>query len=146
MQPIMTTTTQLPVRDEFPASLAAYTHGEVVARLVSSEGHTHASAELLFQDLKRFLLLCSTTSERLVPPKRIDVAWHTFLLFTRDYAGFCEDHLGTFVHHAPRRLSWEEAAVLSQRTQTLATHRFGPLSQNWSVSSGSGDCPTTCED
>jgi len=27
--------------------------------------------------------------------------WHTFLLFTRDYATFCETHFGAFLHHVP---------------------------------------------
>ena len=27
--------------------------------------------------------------------------WHTFLLFTRDYADFCARYFGFFLHHAP---------------------------------------------
>jgi hypothetical protein len=33
--------------------------------------------------------------------KEIDDMWHTFLLFTRDYEGFCKTYFGVFVHHIP---------------------------------------------
>ena len=33
--------------------------------------------------------------------KEIDDMWHTFLLFTKDYAGFCQQYFGEFIHHLP---------------------------------------------
>jgi hypothetical protein len=33
----------------------------------------------------------------------IDEMWHAFVLFTRDYAAFCDKHFGRFIHHAPMR-------------------------------------------
>ena len=31
----------------------------------------------------------------------VDDVWHTFILFTRDYAHFCADTFEKFVHHSP---------------------------------------------
>lgn len=31
----------------------------------------------------------------------IDEGWHSFLLYTEDYASFCNEYLGEFVHHVP---------------------------------------------
>jgi hypothetical protein len=36
----------------------------------------------------------------LSPSAKVDEAWHQFVVFTIDYARFC-DSLGTFVHHVP---------------------------------------------
>ena len=33
---------------------------------------------------------------------QLDEMWHTFLLFTRDYADFCERYFGFFLHHIPQ--------------------------------------------
>ena len=33
--------------------------------------------------------------------KEIDDMWHTFLLFTKDYADFCEKYIGKYFHHSP---------------------------------------------
>lgn len=31
----------------------------------------------------------------------VDRMWHTFLLFTADYAEFCHQYFGRFLHHCP---------------------------------------------
>lgn len=33
--------------------------------------------------------------------REIDQMWHVFLLYTRDYADFCQRHFGEFLHHQP---------------------------------------------
>ena len=36
-----------------------------------------------------------------MPSQVVDVAWHEFILFTRDYRTFCQRALGRFLHHVP---------------------------------------------
>ena len=31
----------------------------------------------------------------------VDRIWHQFILFTREYATFCEINFGCFLHHSP---------------------------------------------
>lgn len=31
----------------------------------------------------------------------IDEMWHTFILLTKDYAAFCQQYFGEFMHHEP---------------------------------------------
>jgi hypothetical protein len=56
----------------------------------------------------------------------IDMMWHTFLLFTRDYARFCRTYFGFFVHHQPRtrveKDAWEQR-VREDPTTALAERR-----------------------
>lgn len=33
--------------------------------------------------------------------REIDQMWHVFLLYTRDYADYCEHHFGEYLHHQP---------------------------------------------
>lgn len=33
--------------------------------------------------------------------KSVDFVWHTFILDTREYASFCEEQFGYFLHHVP---------------------------------------------
>lgn len=54
------------------------------------------------RELKRFLSLCSLNPDAHYGMKGpIDNVWHTFLLFTREYAAFCESVAGRFIHHVP---------------------------------------------
>lgn len=39
--------------------------------------------------------------QSLAPSKPVDIGWHTFILHTVDYAKFCQQVAGGFVHHVP---------------------------------------------
>jgi hypothetical protein len=36
-----------------------------------------------------------------MPSQAVDVVWHEFILFTRDYDAFCRAVLGRYLHHVP---------------------------------------------
>ncbi|WP_218044237.1 glycine-rich domain-containing protein [Kiloniella majae] len=36
-----------------------------------------------------------------MPSQVVDVAWHEFILFTREYHDFCKKAFGRFLHHTP---------------------------------------------
>ncbi|WP_410642052.1 glycine-rich domain-containing protein [Amycolatopsis sp. lyj-346] len=48
-----------------------------------------------------FLGTCARSAEPLAPSDIVDIGWHTFLLYTREYAGFCDRVAGRFIHHEP---------------------------------------------
>jgi len=96
-----------------PASLAevlAFRHPGVVRRYCKEYGGSPAEAEEVFQEMLKWLYLgsrcpadteaaarCVMTGEIV----KLDWMWHTFLLFTPDYAAFCDRYFGFFLHHVP---------------------------------------------
>jgi len=55
-------------------------------------------------EFKRFMGLAALGYRGLaVPNEDVDNVWHTFLLFTREYALFCRKAVGAFVHHVPTK-------------------------------------------
>lgn len=78
-----------------------YPHPGLLARLQEKVEPTPEKAAELFADMKRFLFLAGTVPGPLAPPEPIDEAWHNFILFTEDYAAFCQAHFGRFIHHVP---------------------------------------------
>jgi hypothetical protein len=48
--------------------------------------------------------------------KVVDSVWHQFILFTREYADFCNSHLGRFLHHQP--------ALSTKPVDSKATRNF----------------------
>jgi hypothetical protein len=70
-----------------------------VERNVTSEDEARA----LFRELKRFFLLGDACYPQGVPmfSRRVDVAWHQFVLFTREYSDFCERFFHRYLHHRP---------------------------------------------
>ena len=52
---------------------------------------------------KDYFLICHMAKGKMVamPSEIVDVLWHNFILFTREYEAFCEQGLGRFLHHVP---------------------------------------------
>lgn len=53
--------------------------------------------------LREYFIICVMANRRMVamPSQVVDVAWHEFILFTRDYQQFCRHGFGRFLHHTP---------------------------------------------
>ncbi|MDI3326604.1 hypothetical protein QKW35_19680 [Pontibacterium granulatum] len=53
--------------------------------------------------LRDYFHVCNTAGKRMVsmPSQAVDVAWHEFILFTKNYQQFCSKALGRFLHHTP---------------------------------------------
>ncbi|MCZ4279663.1 hypothetical protein O4H49_02660 [Kiloniella laminariae] len=59
--------------------------------------------EQVLDGLRDYFHICHQAGKRMVsmPSQVVDVAWHEFILFTRDYGEFCERAFGRFLHHTP---------------------------------------------
>ena len=81
-----------------------------------TEKYPHLTAEntsLVFDALRDYFLFCNRAQKRMVsmPSQVVDVAWHEFILFTRDYERFCNYAFKRFLHHTPTE---------AMKTKTLA--------------------------
>lgn len=132
------------------AEALSYEHPQVIRKLQDKEGLAEEEAKNLFQDTLRFLYLCGTGNGGHVPTARIDLAWHYFVLFTKDYRDFCDRYFGRFIDHQPGHQAETKAQTLQQINNTLQQARsvFGQaLSRNWSYGAANCDGGTTnCQD
>jgi hypothetical protein len=82
-----------------------YRNDEVIYRFATTYRVAEEEAEEIFLDTKRWLWLAATTKlpQLWMGPSIwiIDEMWHTFILFTADYAAFCERCFGRYLHHCP---------------------------------------------
>jgi hypothetical protein len=69
------------------------------ARIADSD----AEAEALFREAKRYLVMTQADDTRIwqMHSLRVDEAWHQFILFTAQYAEYCQRCFGRHVHHSP---------------------------------------------
>jgi hypothetical protein len=93
-----------------PATLAdvlAYRHPGVVRRYAKEQHASREEAEEVFRETLKWLYLCGRALREgfacAMTPEiaQLDEMWHTFVLFTPDYADFCERYFGLFLHHVP---------------------------------------------
>ena len=87
-------------------------------------------------ELMKYLWLSFVFDQRFsMVSKRVDNVWHQFILFTREYHAFCQQHFGSYMHHAPHvgpRREPDEAFRAGVRGffAEYQTH-FGPVSRLW---------------
>jgi hypothetical protein len=82
---------------------------DVRARYALEHRSTDGQARILERELKRYLILCALhprTKYGMTGPT--DDLWHTFVLFTKQYARFCDGVAGRFLHHTPGRTTGRE--------------------------------------
>lgn len=72
-------------------------------RIVKDEKVELEVAERIMDQALGFLLLCAikTSNQPYSPSEMVDIGWHTFILYTREYAQFCDQIAGHFIHHSP---------------------------------------------
>lgn len=71
-------------------------------------------AALIIDGTLGFLKLCADFPEhRFAPSKMVDVGWHTFLMYTREYRAFCHRVSGRFIHHEPNDKPGHRAVPVS---------------------------------
>lgn len=59
-------------------------------------------AERIMEQALGFLQVCAIDHNGSHSPSElVDIGWHTFILYTREYADFCQQLAGRFIHHSP---------------------------------------------
>lgn len=90
---------------------------------------TDDQLDLVFRALRDYFHLCRKARRRLLamPSQVVDVAWHEFILFTRNYQAFCSRSLGRFLHHTPSEAMADRTVATDgiKRTWRLACLREG---------------------
>jgi hypothetical protein len=64
---------------------------------------TDEDMTLVFAGLRQYFQMARLARRRMLsmPSQVVDVAWHEFILFTRNYQVFCDKALGRYLHHTP---------------------------------------------
>lgn len=60
--------------------------------------------------------LCAGRKTLAMPSQAVDVAWHEFILMTREYHAFCDKAFGRYLHHTPEAAMKGSYARALQRT------------------------------
>ncbi|HEY1903072.1 MAG TPA: hypothetical protein VGG56_11600 [Terracidiphilus sp.] len=90
------------VLDRRIAELESYDMWFVSERIRRNGVVPSSEIEASIAIFKRFAALFAVGYTDLnMPMAFVDEVWHTFILFTEEYANFCSCYLGKFLHHKP---------------------------------------------
>ena len=71
------------------------------ARIVTDHDMDRSTAERIMDQALAFLGACAVSTKPLSPSATVDIGWHAFILYTRDYREFCDRVAGRFIDHIP---------------------------------------------
>lgn len=112
----------------------------LVARIVREERMSAEEADRVLVQALTFLKACALNPDAgLAPSQIVDVGWHTFILYTRDYAEFCHRVAGRFIHHTPSDERHIDGRAASIRA-TVATMKHSGLRVDHRLWPTAGDC------
>lgn len=100
--------TAKPVRsnEEITAAIMNYPIPNMIARCKKDFQYTDEDMLILERELKRYFVLCALkeNKDRSIGMYSSDVdnLWHSFILFTKEYAHFGRESVGYFLHHVPK--------------------------------------------
>jgi hypothetical protein len=83
-----------------------------------------ARAERILDQALAFLFTCAGSAKPLAPSPEVDLGWHTFLLYTKEYAAFCDRVAGRFIHHMPDD---DPAAPVAAEPPSVTADAIGAL-------------------
>lgn len=96
------------------AIAASFDLSPVKRRYAREFQKTDHEAEKVLAEIKRFLILCSLSSQGLGAGGALDDMWHVFMLFTARYENFCHQVCNRFIHHVPEE-EFEGTATMHDR-------------------------------
>ncbi|RSM47834.1 hypothetical protein DMA12_07640 [Amycolatopsis balhimycina DSM 5908] len=120
-----------------------------VERIVREHQLGREYAARIMDQALAFLGTCAHTSGPLSPSKAVDIGWHTFILYTREYAEFCDRVAGRFIHHEPTDtglIPVSQAPPESADFTVAALRRAGFAVDHdlWAVSADCHQCTDGC--
>lgn len=76
--------------------------GQLRKRIEREYSLTPETAQEAVSGMEVFLQECADNPKaKFTPSEMVDKAWHAFILYTREYARFCQQVAGRFLHHSP---------------------------------------------
>ena len=113
---------------------------------------TTAYAERIITQTLGFLRACALKpGASLSPSEAVDIGSHTFILYTREYAEFCQRVAGRFIHHRPT--DDEEGGAAPRQSEaigaTVAAMRTAGISVDpdlWIPAAKCSQCYAGCAD
>ncbi|MFJ5984785.1 glycine-rich domain-containing protein [Lentzea sp. NPDC092896] len=85
-----------------PSAIPTEVRHRLRLQLATEHSITVGEADRIVTDTISFLLVCAANPhEQFRPSRQVDLGWHQFILNTHDYAGFCDQVAGRFLHHVP---------------------------------------------
>lgn len=126
-------------------AINSYSFAQVREKLLVGKKLSPERIDEAIVEFRKYLTLIAQGHQSVAMTSRdVDEVWHTFILFTKDYASFCEQAFGFFLHHQPSLPSQPIDPASRDRFVAAYHEHFGELPTIWAGSPTDGCCGEQC--
>lgn len=123
----------------------------LTARIAADENIPLSDAERVMEQALAFLVACALNpGASLSPSEQVDVGWHTFLTYTRDYTEFCRRVAHRYIHHVPAGTPGaaigDPAAAVGATVEAMRAAGLPVIADLWIPRSECSQCHQGCYD
>lgn len=119
-------------------------------RIAASCGIKSDEVTDILSEVVKYLNLTAYYEQRLTPSLMVDYAWHEFILCTKAYSEFCQDHFGKYIHHHPGGTGKENRKQFRNTLMYYRKHFGEPAEKFWGIRPGAqsecGACAAVTEE
>lgn len=119
----------------------------LVGRIVKDENIERPLAERIMDQALAFLALCAKDpAGQFSPSSLVDIGWHTFILYTKAYASFCDRVNGQLIHHDPSDIEGADYGTgnITRTVIALKSHGFTVDEMLWEANEPARCCSPNC--
>jgi hypothetical protein len=129
-------------------------------RLCREKGFTLSQNNEVVDGTLGFLKMCADHPNRVFSPSPIvDIGWHEFLMYTKEYQAFCQQVAGRFIHHSPTDIPGQKkkGSTLKNTVRFMVAHSIPFHADQWQAAGSicdaggcshdvqAADCNNHCE-
>jgi hypothetical protein len=127
-------------------AINAWDMSDIAYRLENRDKLPKNEVEQAITEFKKYMIVRLETGKVLTMTSEIvDLVWHQFILFTKEYHEFCNSIFGEYIHHAP---ATDKRKPKEENVQNLVdgyTAIFGALPSMWSTDLAKANCDCASE-
>ncbi|MER5621974.1 hypothetical protein ABT061_13125 [Streptosporangium sp. NPDC002544] len=121
--------------------------GSLTDRIAREEDIPTEDAACVMEQALAFLVACALNPDaRLSPSKQVDIGWHAFLAYTREYQDFCTRVASRFIHHAPADTTSHPVTTIGTTVEAMRAASLPVVPELWIPASECSQCYAGCAD
>lgn len=119
---------------------------DIAYRLVKREGLKEQEVQEAIIEFKKYMIIHLVTGKTIAMSSDIvDLVWHQFILFTKEYHEFCFSVFDEYIHHSPATDTKKPKQVHLENLLSGYASLFGNLPKIWKKELSRIDCDCQSE-
>lgn len=112
----------------------------LVARIAKENDFTVELANSVVNEALVYMAASAASDAPIGPSALVDIGWHAFILYTREYAEYCDNAYGKFLHHSPSDRKGEAGIPLKNTIDFFEANGIAYDPELWGLPSGPWLC------